>query len=127
MLSRGVGLDGKTEVLVAAVVLAVGHDPLDPSRIYRSLLDEHHPVFGHRLEALTTQEMLGVTFIGDSGRVEHTAMVNNVIRPFAQQALAIISRTPPWSPADFIKAGNAFKARYRDRAALWNRLTGQNI
>lgn len=124
-LNRGVGVDGKTEVLVAAILMAHGYDPLDPASIYVGLIDEHHPIFGHRLEALTTQDKVGVVFIGDSQRVEHTAMVKNVVRSFAQKALAIISRTPPWTPADFKHAGIAWKRRYPDRLTLWNKIAGK--
>lgn len=124
-LNRCLGIDGKTEVLVVAVLLGLGSDPIDPASVYVGLIDEHHPIFGHRLEALTTQDTVGVVFIGDSQRIECATEVGNIVRPFAQKALAMISAAPPWSPADFKHAGVAWKQRYPNRAVLWNEI-GEN-
>src|SRR5579884_3868816 len=55
-LTRCLGVDGRTDVYVAAVLLGLGPDPIEPDSVYVGLIDEHHPIFGHRLEALTTQD-----------------------------------------------------------------------
>lgn len=71
---------------------------------------------------MTTQDTVGIVFIGDSQRVEYAAEVGNIVRPFAQKALAMISEAPPWSPADFKHAGIAWKQHYPNRAVLWNEI-----
>ena len=126
-LTRCVGADGVTEVYVAAVLLGFGADPIDPASVFVGLIDEHHPIFGHRLEALTTQDTIGIAYLGDSERAEFTSVIDNILCPFAQKALAIISQAPAWTPADFKHAGVAWKQLYPNRTVLWNELAGGHL
>lgn len=114
-------LIGDKTVVLFSVSVALGAETPDESRTYQADLNEHATGFGGSLETLTTQDLIPVLLIGDSGKLEHSLALPNEIRPFAQKALGRVSEVPAWTADEFAQLANQLAGESSRESPMYSR------